>query len=618
MILSSLYTYYQILCADPDSGIAEPGYSTAMIGYAINLSTQGELLDIFPLFSPVKIGKITKDLPRRMPVPEVVKRSVNVSANFMWDNGAYVLGVADKETKDADYSQKRFDAFREHNLAILSPIDSVTARAVKTFLSRYDTKTLAGHPAVIRHRDGLAAGNNLVFQVDGRFALEDPDIRHAWERYLSGQEGIEMQCLVSGEIEPVARLHPDIKGVRDAQSKGASLISFNLDAFTSYGRDKGTNAPVSQRVASGCGVALNYLLSPENPNRKIQLGDTTVVYWAESSNPAYAKTFASLINPSFLEEEPQNPSSERKDLEAGLGKIAGKVQSGQAIDIAALQKDLDPETRFYVLGLAPNVARLSVRFFLTEPFGRFVDRIMQHYGDLQIQKEFENQPDYISPYRILAECVSPKVSRRDEEVKASWGLMSGSLMRSILNGTPYPEGLYTAMLNRIRHDIDEKDRSVKLTYTRAAVIKACLLRKYCRQASNPYQEVLQMSLNETYTNPAYVLGRLFAVLEKAQREAIGEVNAGIKDKYFNSACATPASAFPTLLRMSHHYTSKAEYGGSLDRRIQDLMELLDARPFPSRLTLDEQGIFVLGYYHQRANFYVKNAAKSGEAEAVNQ
>jgi len=257
---------------------------------------------------------------------------------------------------------------------------------------------------------------------------------------------------VTGEIEPIARLHPDIKGVRDAQTKGASLVSFNLDAFTSYGREKGTNSPVSRRVASGYGVALNYLLSNQNPNRKIYLGDTTVVYWAESENKRYASAFASLINPEFVEEQPSDSNGQRgrKEAEAKMAEVAGKVQKGQPLDVDALRAGLDENTRFYVLGLAPNAARLAVRFFLTEPFGKFVERIMLHYEDLKIQKEFPNQPDYISPFRILTECVSPKVTRRDEELKSSWGLLGGALMRSILTGTPYPEGLYAAIINRIR------------------------------------------------------------------------------------------------------------------------------------------------------------------------
>jgi CRISPR-associated protein Csd1 len=296
-----------------------------------------------------------------------------------------------------------------------------------------------------------------------------------------------------------------------------------------------------------------------------------------------------------------------------MSAIANKVEQGKPLDIAALRQGLDENTRFYVLGLAPSAARLVVRFFLTEPFGVFVERIMEHYDDLKIEKEHPNQPDYLSPYRVLAECVSPKVTRRDDEIKSSWSLLGGALMRSILTGAPYPEGLYVAIINRIRHDSDENNddgrkRNVKINYVRTAYIKAHLLRKYRRQKQNPYQEALQMSLNESYTHPAYVLGRLFAVLEKAQKDALGQnINATLKDRYFTSACASPASVFPTLLRLSHHHTAKSEYGNVTDRKIQELLSLLEASPFPTRLSLDEQGIFVLGYYHQRAAFYAKNS-----------
>jgi len=616
MILQALYNYYQILLKDPDVEIAEPGYSNVPVSYALNLSAQGDLLDIIPLFVPVQKGKKTVERPLRMSVPEQVKRSVNVAANFLWDNAAYVLGLTGKEAKDPAYAQKRFEAFRQLNIEILSLADSPAAQAVIAFLQKHDPQTAPQHPVIARHLEGLLEGGNLIFQVEGKNVLDDPEIRRVWEEYRTGQKAIQMQCLVTGNIEPIERLHPDIKGVQGAQSKGASLVSFNLDAFTSYGLEQGSNAPVSKRVASGYGVALNYLLSDQNPNRKIYLGDTTVVYWAESVDKRYASAFLGLINPEFIEESPEEKTSKRdKGAEKFMRDVAEKIEQGKAIDLEGLKREgLDENTRFYVLGLAPNAARLAVRFFLTEPFGVFAKRIMQHYEDLKIEKEFANQPDYLSPYRILAECVSPKVTRRDDEVKQSWSLLGGALMRAILTGAPYPEGLYAAILNRIRHDSDEtsekgETRSVKINYVRAAYIKAHLLRKYRRQGHNPYQEALQMSLNESFTHPAYVLGRLFAVLEKAQREAVGQnIDATIKDRYFTSACATPASIFPTLLRLAHHWTAKAKLR---EGQIQSLLDMLDAGPLPSRLTLEEQGVFVLGYYHQRAAFYPKNAAVVG-------
>ncbi len=612
MILQSLYNYYQILREDSDVEIAEPGYSNAPVSHAINISQQGELLDLIPLFVLVQQGKKTVERPRRMNVPEQIKRSVNVAANFMCDNAAYVLGLTGKETKDPDYAQKRFEAFRNYNVEILSEVDSTVAHAVIAFLKGYDPQKAKDNPIIARHLETLAQGSNLVFQVEGKNALEDPKIRSVWESHHLGQEANEMQCLVTGEVEPIQRLHPDIKGVPGAQTKGASLVSFNLDAFTSYGREQGANSPVSRRAASGYGVALNYLLSSQNPNRKIYLGDTTVVYWADTTDKRYASAFYTFMNPEYQQvqeeekaEETKGKRRRAKEKEKQMGEVAESVQQGKAIDLAALSKELDKDTRFYVLGLAPSAARLAVRFFLTEPFGVFAERIMQHYKDLQIEKEYANQSDYISPYRILAECVSPKVTQRDDEVKKSWSLLGGAFMRAILTGAPYPEGLYAAFINRIRHDTDETNdegrrRNVKINYTRAAYIKAHLIRKYRRGGNNPYQEALQMSLNESYTHPAYVLGRLFAWLERAQRAALGQnINATIKDRYFTSACASPASVFPILLRLSHHHLEKAKYGKYFERQIEGLLAMLEAKPFPARLTLDEQGIFILGYYHQR-------------------
>jgi len=621
MILQSLYRYYEILLKDDSIGIAPPGYSAANVSFALNLSPKGKLLGIFPFTSKFFDGKKERERNyRRMIVPEQVKKASGIVADFLCGNATYVLGISDKEAKDPKYAPKRFDAFRQHNVELLSKANSDAARAVMAFLKKHDPQTAREHPVIARNLEALLEGGNLIFWVDEKDILQDPEIRRVWEDYKSGEEAIEMRCLVTGELEPIARLHPSIKGVRDAQSTGASLVSFNERAYESYNRFKGQglNSPTSQRAASGYGVALNYLLSDQNPNRKIYLGDTTVVYWAESENKRYANTFASLINPQYIEEEPADDQRARKDAEAKMAEWWNKIPRGQAFDLASLQKDLDPETRFYVLGLAPNAARLAVRFFRSDPFGKFVERIMLHYKDLEIEKEFPNQPDYLSPFRILAECVSPKVTRRDEELRSSWGLLGGTLMRSILTGTPYPEGLYSAIINRIRHDSDEEGKSRKINYVRAAFIKAHLLRKYRRQPQKPFKGVLQMSLNEQFTHPAYVLGRLFAVLEKAQREAIGEVNASIKDRYFTSACAAPASVFPTLLRLSQHYTAKAEYGYVSDRRIQNLLDLLEAKPFPTRLTLDEQGVFVLGYYHQRADFYSKTGGKSAETESETQ
>lgn len=615
MILQALTRYYDILARDPDSDIAPPGYSAVGVSFALNLSAQGELLDVFPLFDQVQQGKKTVEKPRRMIVPEQVKRTVGISANFLWDNNAYVLGISEKDADDPEYGRKRFEAFRQLNKELLSKADGDTARAVIAFLDRHDPPTAREHPALVRNMEILLKGGNLVFMFRGEYVHDDPAIRQIWEAYKAGKDAVVGQCLVTGEFAPIARLHASVKGVRNAQSSGATLVGFNARAYESYYREQGQNSPVSQKAAFGYTTALNFLLSSVNTNKKFLIGDTTVVYWAESERKEFASAFASIFDPEYLGEESSLEQQSRKKVEEGLKQVAEKVRRVQVLDLPRLLADLhDENPRFYVLGLAPNAARVSVRFFITDPFQQIVERIMGHYRDLEIVKEFDNQPTYITVRHILDETVSKKA--RDAEASP---LMAGSVFRAILADSPYPLSLYYAIINRIRADIDDSDRRIqKVNYVRAAVIKAFLLRKYNHRPINPFQEVLIMSLNEQSTIPAYALGRLFYVLERAQQEAIGNVNASIKDRYFTSACATPSSVFPILLRLSQHYISKVKQEGkrtfNFDRRIQDILNLLDVEknPIPARLTLDEQGVFILGYYHQRKDFFTAKEQKADE------
>lgn len=365
------------------------------------------------------------------------------------------------------------------------------------------------------------------------------------------------------------------------------------------------NSPVSEKAAFAYTTALNYLLSSTNENRKFTIGDTTVVYWAESEKKEYAKAFMELCEPEIVdvetpvEEEEAKPVRDKK-AEKRLRKVAEKVRRVQALDVKHLLEGLDENPRFYILGLAPNAARVSVRFFHSDPFDKIVEKIMKHYKDLEIVKEFEDQHTWLTIQDILKETISKKAS--DPEASP---LMAGSVFRAILDNMPYPAALYNAVINRIRADQDDPKKFIKkINYERAAIIKAYLLRKYRNQPQHPIQEVLVMSLNEQSTVPAYVLGRLFAVLEKVQQEAVGDVNASIKDRYFTSACASPASVFPILLRLSQHHISKvgAYYH---DKRIEKILNLLDIEknPIPSHLALDEQGVFVLGYYHERKDLW---------------
>jgi CRISPR-associated protein Csd1 len=617
MILQALTRYYEILSNDPESGIAQPGYSDVGVSFALNISVNGDLLDVFPLLEQVQQGKKTVERPRRMIVPEQVKRSSGISPNFLCDNNAYVLGISEKDNNDPEYSLERHEAFCRLNTDLLINAGTDAARAVMAFLDRYDPFEDRKHPAIVRNLEALLKGGNLVFMFQGEFVHQDVTIRRVWEAYKAGKDAVMGQCLVTGETAPIARLHPSLQGIRNANPTGASLVGFNARAYESYNRVKGQglNSPVSEKAAFSYTRALNFLLSPANPNKKLLIGDTTVVYWAESERKEYADAFANIFDPEYVEEVPSVEQQARKKAEKGLKDVAEKVKRVQALDLPKLLAGLQDENpRFYVLGLAPNAARVSVRFFITDPFQKIVERIIGHYRDLEIVKEFDDQPTYITIRHILGETISKKA--RDAEASP---LMAGAVFRAILTGAPYPAALYYAIINRIRADMDDPGKRIqKVNYVRVAVIKAFVLRKYRQQSKNPFQEVLVMSLNEQSTIPAYVLGRLFAVLERAQQDAIGEVNASIKDRYFTSACAAPASVFPILLRLSQHHISKVKQEGKRtihhDRRIQDILNLLDVErnPIPARLTLDEQGVFVLGYYHQRKDFFTSKSQKADE------
>lgn len=607
MILQALNRYYEILLKDENlnDNLAHFGYSTVGVSFALDISQDGELLNVLPLFEQVQRGKKMVEVSRTMIVPARIKKTgTNPPSNFMCENNAFMLGISDKNESDPEYSRKRFEAFCQLHNQLLLGVDDDAARAVMAFVQKHNSQTAREHPAIANHLEALLKGGNIVFMFNGNFVHENKLVRRAWESSLAGQDAIRMQCLVTGDVAPIARLHPSLKGIRGANSMGATLVGFNAPAYESYNRikEQGLNSPVSEKATSAYTTVLNYLLSDANPNKKLFLGDATIVYWAESQNRAYETAFAAFVDPADLEEDSSAEQTGRKKAEQALQTVTEKVKRAQMLDLDALLADLkDEDPQFYILGLSPNAARVSVRFFITDPFEKIIDHIKAHYRDLAIVKEYDNQPDYLTVKRILDETVSKK--SRDKEAAP---LLAGAVFRAILTNAPYPAALYYAIINRIRADMDDKEKRItKINYVRAAIIKAFLTRKYRYQSENPFKEVLTVPLNEQSTNPAYLLGRLFAVLEKAQAEAIGNVNASIKDRYFTSACASPRSVFPILLRLSQHHLAKAEYGHTSDRRIQDILNLLevDRNPIPARLTLDEQGVFILGYYHQRADFY---------------
>ena len=569
MILQALVRYYEDLLSRGE--IDAPGWTPAKISYALCLNEKGRLTQVVPTMEEVSKGKKTVLQPQVFPLPAAVKRTVGIDSNFLWDNSTYLLGVDQKGKPER--SRDCFAAAAQKHHAVLDGIDSSIARAILAFFDTWQPSQAAEHSALAGLLEEVTAGANLLFRVDGCYPQKDVAIREAWQSYResSNPDAVRMQCLVTGREDEITATHPAIKGVRDAQSRGAALVSFNAPAFCSYGREQNFNAPVGKYAAFAYTAALNHLLADRN---NVQLiGDTTVVCWAEGADPAY-QSFAMTA---FFGAE---SGLSDNDLRAALKRLADGLPCDDL--------GIDPERPFYILGLAPNAARLSVRFFLRDSFGRLMKNVNDHYERLKI---INARYEVVPLWALLRETVN--LNSRDKSPSPA---MAGAVARAIFSGGPYPASLLEAVMLRIRAERN-------ITWGRAAIIKAYYLK-------NPHKdcpkEVLTVSLNEASTDTAYTLGRLFSVYEAVQQAANPGINATIKDKYFNSAAAMPASIFPILNNLCQKHLRKLD--GRLrvyyDKQIMELKGRL-GESYPPRMTLAQQGSFDLGYYHQTQKRYTK-------------
>lgn len=596
MILHALNKYYDCLLEDENSGIARPGLSKAKVSHALVINSLGELVGIIDL----RVEKGKKLVAREMDVPEQIKRSSGIAPNFMCDNCSYVLGLGQKvkESKEKRLRES-YESYVKLHEEILGGMEDQRAQAVLSFLHKWDIVNGLNHPKIKEYQEALFEGSNLVFKMEGfeGFIHESNDILKGWESYNArNASDIRAQCLVTGELAPIARLHPNVKGVVGAQSSGASLVSFNLDSFTSYGKTQSFNAPVSDQVAFSYTTVLNHLLSKEK--HRVRIGDTTMIFWAQKAGAGREEDLISALFYPVMEVTEREGDSSIQSIHDPhtvqlIQDIFTRIRNGQPVKEGL--EGVDKEVDFYILGLAPNASRLSVRFWQVDQYQNFIEKVTQHYRDMALVKGYDRDPDFIPIGWILKELAPLGDAKRIPP------LLGGILMRSILTGMPYSQSLYNALISRIRAD-------QKVNYIRVAMIKACLVRKQ-RYLIKGTEVKVTMALNEESTDIAYRLGRLFALLEKAQEEANPGLNATIKDRYYGAASATPASVFPILMRLAQHHIAKAEYGRSTDKRIEEVLSGIDR--FPAHLNLDEQGLFVLGYYHQRQARFTKSEKKEG-------
>ena len=578
MILQALTRYYEDLLAE--GKISRPGWVTAKVSYGLVLDEEGRLLQAVPLLEEVDTGKKKKLVPRNMEVPAQVKRAVNIAPNFLCDNSSYLLG-ADSKGKP-ERTADCFAAAKELHLKLLAEADSPAARAVKEFFESWDPQTASAHPALSEDWEEILKGGNLIFWFRGGAVTEDPAVREAWQRqYAAGDNGADEEiCLVTGKRGPVARLHPSIKGVVGAQAMGASLVSFNAPSFCSYGHEQGMNAPTGEYAAQAYTTALNTLLADRG--RVCRIGDTTVLFWAKGGGTGYQDCAWMSM---FGNVSGQEANYKETDILSTLKDLS----RGKSVDWDG--ERLDPDTRFYVLGLAPNAARLSVRFFWQNSFGTLARNVARHYERLEIvQPAFDQRPT-LPVGALLRETVNLNARTPEPEPR-----LAGDLMLAILNDTPYPATLLYGVALRI-----QAERTV--TRGRAAIIKAYYLKN---SRDENLKEVMTMQLNDQTNYLPYLLGRLFSVLEAVQAAANPGINATIRDRYFNAASATPANVFPLLLNLAQKHLAKLDKGQEVyyDKQITAICGMI-GETLPARMNLPEQSAFQLGYYHETQKRYTK-------------
>ncbi len=568
MILQALVEYYERRCAREDGALPRPGWERKRLPFIVEITPEGGFVQI----ADTRVPDGKRLVAREFLVPKAIMRTSGVAANLLWDNVEYALGIS----VDGQ-SPRTVEAHKAFLSTITERFGGEPADAGVVALVEF----LAGLPIEQMEHDPLwaemVAGNPFIsFRLAGHASL-------ICECELPADPAAPAPtgtCLVTGKRAPVSRLHPPLKGIRGANTSGASLVSFNLSAFESYGHEQGDNAPVSEEAAFKYTTALNDLLSSDS-RRKAWLGDSTFVFWAErQADELVEQGVASL----FSDPAPEDPDRQSEAIRAVL----------KALSDGSWTAVPDDAGRFYVLGLAPNAGRAAVRTWTVASAEEIAKRLQDHFEDIDIARPGFSM-EHPSLFRLLRS-IAPQ-----REAKNIPPNLQGDVAYAILTRGPYPISLLAAA---IRRSCAEGD----VTPERAALIKAVVNRH--RRASGHQREELSVALDTANPDPAYRLGRLFAALERTQQTASPGLNATIKDRYYGAASSTPITVFPRLLDLSNHHLAKIESPHTRAWLERLIGEIVDGIPrIPAHLSLIQQGDFAIGYYHQRQDFFRKHTSE---------
>lgn len=597
MILQALTSLYEALA--PKGEVPKEGWSREKISFALGIDENGDLLRITPLFKPGDMPKEKKkEEPQKMMVPIKVG---NKSPKFLWGNSGFILGAANDKTPEK--AKECFERNRQFHHQLLDKVDSPAAKAILNFFDGWEPEKTTENELVAQYASELLGSANMVFRFNGKFVHEIPELSAAWQTHYGAAQTEKEQCLITGMLDAIPETHPLIKGIQGAQSSGAALVSFNESAFCSYKKKQNQNAPVGKYAAFAYTTALNHLL--EDRKNVHRIGDASVVCWAENADKQYEDFAADL----FFGDGDGDQSDEQ-----WLSALQASVEL-LAKGLPCRELDLDPERKFYILGISPNAARLAVRFFYCDSFGNIVKNIKAHYDRLEIVRPSYDKFPILPLWKLLSatnRTIKKKndngtnAERSDSEDsdkskdKTQNSAMAGAVARAVFSGGRYPASLLECTFLRIKAERN-------ITRERAAIIKAYYLRNPNEKCP---KEVLTVSLNENSKNIPYTLGRLFSVYEEIQQAANPGINTTIKDRYFGSAAAMPATVFPILSNLAQKHLRKLsdEQRVCLDKKVMTLKSVLGEQ-YPAHMSLPEQGSFDLGYYHQTQARYTKKEDK---------
>lgn len=584
MILQSLNELYDRLAEDKDYGISPPGFSPQKISFRIVINEDGTLFAIEDARQKNSKGQL-ENCTQEVPAHE--KRTSGVKSQFLCDKLEYMLGYQAKN-KPEGAGKKCFEEYRRKHLEISAQLADSAFDSFCRFLSLWDPSKLD----TLNIAPDLTSGFGVI-QMKGvkRPIHERDNVKEWWLRHYSnrGEGTPEEQCLVTGERGLVCRIHPDIKGFKSS----IALVGIQENtAYESYNWSKTENCPIRDDVTFRYATALNSLLAgPQKKRHRLGIAGTSVVVWSEKPS-VLENVFAEFFENGFVNTDEVQDAS----LIERTGIVLDALKKGVG---SRYFDSVEANTPFYILGLEqPNPGRFAIRFFVKSSTGKLVENFHDHFSTIEIEKEFENDPDFPPVWRMLDELVPKKKGKPDREKIPP--LLGGEVARAIIEGTRYPQGLFLALLRRIRVlDLDKKGKpKPRINFLRASILKAILQRNY--------NVPMSTTLDKEHPSRGYHLGRLFAVFEQSQRQAHEfKLERTIRETFFSSASATPLSVFARLHRLHMHHLRKLSNGSQkyFEDWVCEIEQKFgssngDPASYPATLGLKEQGLFSIGYYHQ--------------------